>query len=73
MNEQKVKQDGGEGDRESARESNRNKTEFVDSHDTEKLAEQAEPESESEARELEKAEVEARKRAKDFDPQVERE
>ena len=73
MTERKVKQDGGEGDRESAREANRDKSEFVDSHDTEKLARQAEPDSDAEAEKLKQAEKKAQERAKDLDPQVERE
>ena len=73
MTEQKVKQDGGEGDRKSAREANRDKQDFVDSHDTEALARQAEPGSDAEAEKLKKAEQAAQDRAKDFDPQVERE
>ena len=54
----------GEGDYESARRYRRDVEKFVDEHDTEELAREAEPDSEAEARELERAERAGRSRSK---------
>ena len=45
----------GEGNRDAARQYNRQTREFVQTHDTEKLAREAEPDNEREAREIERA------------------
>ncbi len=58
----------GEGDKRSARKSNEKKQEFVQEHDTEALAHEAEPADSREQEALEHAEEEAAKRAKEHDP-----
>ena len=54
----------GEGDYESARRYQRDVTRFVDEHDTEELAREAEPESEDQALEMQEAERKGRARSK---------
>jgi hypothetical protein len=59
----------GEGDYESARRYKRDVEEFVEQNDTEELAREAEPDSEAEARELERAEQVGRSRSKATKPE----
>lgn len=60
----------GEGDKRSAREFNEQERAFVRSHDTEKLAEDAQPDDATEAAELERAERAGKARARP-DPESE--
>lgn len=72
MSNDKVKDHGGEGDREAARRYNQETTEFARQHDTEALAEDAAPDSASEARALKQAEQAGEVRAREKDPQAKR-
>jgi hypothetical protein len=60
----------GEGDYRSAREFDEKERSFVQSHDTEKLARDAEPESSAKDEELKRAEEEGKARGRP-DPEVE--
>lgn len=60
----------GEGDYRSAREFNEKERKFVQSHDTEKLAEEAQPDDAGQAAEMERAEHEGKARARP-DPEAE--
>jgi hypothetical protein len=68
-----VKKDGGEGDREAARRYNQKAEKFTESDAGQRAIDKGpEISGESEAREVEKAEEQGRKRAREVDPQVTR-
>lgn len=58
----------GEGDREAARRYRKDTEDYVESHDVEEEARRAEPESDARRKELENAEQQGRKRAREEDP-----
>jgi hypothetical protein len=62
----------GEGDYEATRRYRQRTEEFLENHDVEQVAEDAKPATGEEAKELEAAEAEAKRRAKGEDPALRR-
>lgn len=69
MTKQKIQ---GEGDYEATRRYRKRTEEFLENNDVEQVAEDAKPETGAEAKELEAAEAEAKRRAKGEDPALRR-